>query len=351
MSKGTTPRKAPTKEAFYVRIVLPDGATQFLPATEHIGKPMPFSKPRETCAVQVYEDVVVYSLLHVTKKRASTLQGTIIRMPTPMLTRLLRRAKELEFSKDNEIIVEISSLDTTTTTHRFNVEQDNSKVADLVIVGDEVPVKMDPRGIKISIYSKSPKRPKTLALGFIGHVGKPDTEETLTRVVAKVLNAALALPPFQVLFDIEAVKVPHGGGLIPSNNAISSTTIELPVRLYTDTGTVSTESPVELLSQGSVLVEINLAHASTNNTLLYTLIPEKTIEELFPEFEETTKKFINVQLIELVGSELYDIVADIHLGENISLIEDRLRELLTPVFANGVDITPTKYRTSSLLPS
>ena len=193
------------KEAFYVRIALPDGSTQFVPATEYIGREMPYDKPRETCAVRVYDDVVAFSLLHISKRRAATLQGKTIAMPSGMLTRLARRSGELEAVAPGILVVEREDQLLT-----FKLELDENRVASIEWAGEgpEPVVDLDPRGERISVYLVSPLRPVVLALAFIGHLGKPGTPETVGRCAAKVLNAALGLPPFNALANIETVVVP-----------------------------------------------------------------------------------------------------------------------------------------------
>ena len=79
----------PTKEAFYVRVEASDGIIAFYNATEHVGKTMPFSKPRATCAMRVSPDAVSFSLLHLTNKNAAVIAAKPVTLPRGPLSRLV----------------------------------------------------------------------------------------------------------------------------------------------------------------------------------------------------------------------------------------------------------------------
>jgi len=335
----TGSNRTPRTEAFYVRIVLPDGTTKFTPATEYIGREMPFDKPRETCAVRVYDDVVTYSLLHISKRRAASLQGKVISMPSSMLTRLSRRSTELGEIGPGMLIVERED-----DVYPFRLELDESKVASLEYAGegDEPVVELDPRGERLSVYLRSPVGPKVLALAFIGHLGKPGTPDTVARCAAKVLNAAVDLPPFQMLADIETVVVPSKPGSIAPPPLVRSAFVDLPARLFTEPG--ADGSAPQMVAAGTVGVEIDLQHANhTSEKLLFKLHPDESLAESFEPYREICNGFVATTMQQALGDELRSIAFDIVLGDVDDSTVERLRDTLQPAFA-GVDLTPSKFR-------
>lgn len=109
MASKKTNRSRAQKEAFYVRIASgEDGDVRFVPATDYIGKPMPFGKPKATCALRVTEKVAAFSLLHTTKKTEATLRGKRVELPRGPLARLERQALALDSVGSHQVIVEIS---------------------------------------------------------------------------------------------------------------------------------------------------------------------------------------------------------------------------------------------------
>src|SRR5664279_1514234 len=61
-------KSRPVKEAFFVRVATPEKpAGLFFNASAFVGKQMPYNKPLATCAMRVEDDVVAFSLLHLTK--------------------------------------------------------------------------------------------------------------------------------------------------------------------------------------------------------------------------------------------------------------------------------------------
>lgn len=343
MSPARPHPNAPRKEAFYVRIVNPeDGTSAFHPATDYIGREMPFGKPRETCAVRVHDDVVAFSLLHVTRKRASSLQGKTIELPNGMLTRLTRRAREVGPIAPGTAIVEHGEK-----LARFTVTLDEHRVATFEPEGDEDVLELDVRGERLSVYLMSPVRERILALGFIGHLGKPGTTETLTRLVSKVMNAALALPAFQTLSgDIETVVVPSRPGQVAVAPAVTSMTLPIPVRLFADpTAPGTNPTPV---AAGQVLLEVDLQHANmTAERLLFTLHPDERLAELFTPYVEVATACVTRTIPQALGDELRGITYDIVLGEVESSTVERLKEMLQKAFGTGIQLTPTRYMLAS----
>lgn len=334
----TGPQRTPRKEAFYVRVVLPDDTSQFMLATEYIGREMPFDKPRETCAVRIYDDVVTFSLLHVTKRRAASLQGKVITMPSGMLTRLARRAKEIENLAPGEVVVEREDG-----LHRLALTLDEHGVASLEAPEGEPAIELDPRGERLSIYMRSPVRDKILALAFIGHLGKPGTPETVVRCASKVLNAALALDTFRVLAGLETVTVPSRPGFAAPVQQISSVSVELPVFLYADP--VDAASGPTPVAAGAVVLEVNLVNVTQGTErLLFKLHPDERLAEHFETYREQALRFVSEAMPTALGDELRGIVLDVMLGEVDQSTAERVSELIKDGMGGGVDLTPTRSR-------
>jgi hypothetical protein len=102
-------RPRPTRESFYVRVETGEGSVAFVNATEHIGKVMPFRKPRATCAMSVGAETVGFSLLHLSAKNAATMAAKPIQVPRGPLARLERRAASLGELTTEELVVELST--------------------------------------------------------------------------------------------------------------------------------------------------------------------------------------------------------------------------------------------------
>lgn len=112
-NKNNNPRvrknNSRSKDAFYVRVVSGDGQAAFVNATKSIGKPIPFQKPRATLAMSVFDDVVAFSLLHMTPKTAKTVKERPISIPAGSMTRLRRRANRYSDIGLDEVVVELST--------------------------------------------------------------------------------------------------------------------------------------------------------------------------------------------------------------------------------------------------
>ncbi len=324
--------RANRKEAYYVRVALPDGTNQFFPATDFIGKEMPFDKPKETCAMRVYPDVVCFSLLHLTKKASAEMAGRVIEMPHGPLARLARRSQMYSPLGAGELVVEHNEAET-----RMTYDIDDAGVATIETPDGETAFELDRRGERVSVYLHSPVVGRTVAIGFIGHVGKPGGNETVRRCAAKILNAALALPEFQLLAGIETVAVPAmpGGGMARATRT-GPHTIELPIQLFTE--------ELAPVGAGAVAVEFDLEHASyATERLLFRLHPSETIAEKFEPYRAVCERAIAEYLpIVLEPEQIKSIIFDIVLGEVEPGTVERLDEALQNM--PGFDLTPSQRR-------
>jgi hypothetical protein len=330
------------KESFHVRVAAPDGQFSFVNASAYIGKEMPYTKPLATCALRVEGDVVSFSLLHLTKKTAATIASQPIVMPRGPLARLQRRAQSLEIAP-GEIVVELNDA-----IYHLIYKVDDSGLATIDVApgggggedkDEDVTFDLPLRAVQMSLYVRSVKVDRVLAIGFIGHLGKPATPETVTRAAAMVLNSVSGMVEFRVLSSIETVKLPTAPSKWavrpPVRKAEDRVAFELAVSLWTPD-----KAPV---ASGTAIVEVDLENANpTTGRLLYHITPSAAIEPFFGEYRATVDAAITDVLRRELGKELEDITYEVVLGEVDSGTLDRLREATSGLI--GLDVTPHECR-------
>ncbi len=364
------------KDDFYVRVGLPDSTSQWFPATDFLysDKPMPFSKPLATCAVRVYDDVVTFSHLLVRKKAASQIAERGISMPSSALTRLAKRAAELDLSRtdivlveravededgnltnilypfrltrDEHNIVELELLDVTETQaaeHAADIAALQATAAaagtDSVVADQRDPIVLSRRAEKMSVFLRSPKIDRVLAISWIGHFNRPPGDpETMTRAVGKILNALRDLPTFSALADLEQARVPAlaGATAAPAASAVSNAEFTLPISIYT-----ADEQP---LGAGDTIVKFDLtALVATELRLAYTVeIPDELAATFTDEHQTQLDWAVRTELLRHARSDLESIAFDVTLGE----VDDSTVERLAAVVAGalpGVHLAPDKY--------
>ena len=325
----------PTKENFYVRLMAPDGKPAFFNATAYIGKEMPYDKPIDTCAMSVADGVVAFSGLHLTKQTSQRIAASTILIPKGPLARLQKRAKELEL-KDNEVVVEMDNQ-----FYHLTYSGDDSGLITLETADDQSDFTFDlpPRGVQISLYLKSPKVPYTIAVSYIGHLGKPGTPETILRAAAFIVNFISGLVEFSKLSGIESAKVPAAphkfAARPPARKSEDKVIFELTVNMVT--------TDFQPVKSGTVIAEIDLDHANpSSGHLLYHFTPDKEIEDIFPEYREMVVAAITSTLQKDLGEELVEITFNIVLGEVDAGTLDRLRGALQHLLA--IDVSPLLFQ-------
>jgi hypothetical protein len=327
-----------TKESFFVRVPTPENRVGvFFNASAYIGKQMPYEKPLATCAMRVEDGVVAFSLLHLTKKSAVNIAAGPIVMPRPSLTRLMRKSSELPLEQGN-LVLEMNDV-----FYRMVYTSDDNGMITVDTAPDQEDVTFDlpPRGVQLSLYLKSPKLPRTLAVSFIGHLGKPSTPETVVRAAAMVINAMSGLMEFRVLSGIEGAKVPAApnkwAGRPPVRKNEDRVYFDLVVAMFTGPSTDLT--PV---GRGNVVVEVDLDHANpSTGHLLYHFTPADEIAENFVEFRDMVATAVSNTLSQNLGNELAEITYEVVLGEVDGGTIDRLRDALKGLV--GVDVTTYAY--------
>jgi len=343
--RGGKAASKPVKEAFFVRVPTPDGQVGFFNASSFIGKEMPYSKPQATCAMRVEDDVVAFSMLHLTKKTGATIASQPIAMPRGPLSRLHRRAQSLDIAP-GEIVVELGD-----DLYRLTCKIDDNGLATLDVApgggagedkNEDVTYDLPLRAVQISLYMRSEKVNRILAIGFIGHLGKPATPETVTRSAAMVLNSMSGLVEFRLLSSIETVKVPTApskwAGRAPVRKAEDRVAFELHLNLFS--------ADYQPVAAGTAIVEVDLENANpTTGRLLYHIAPSESLEEVFGEYRGIVDGAITDTLRKSLGEELVQITYEVVLGEVEAGTLDRLRGALEGFAA--LDVTPREYRIHS----
>lgn len=365
-------RRAKRKEAFYVRVELPDGDTTFLPATDHIGNKMPVENPIETAAMRVYPDVACFSVMHPTNKRRKEMRDSIVEMPHGPLARLARRAKVLGPHLSGDLLF----IERGSTLAALSIERDPSglitlnaapmpempslahdqtpdeegKLAPikgddgelmpaLVAVDPDETFERDPRGERLSVFFHSPVAGRCVAVGFAGHFGRPGGADTLTRVASMVLNAIIALPEFAFLIDANSVHVPS----LPSSTQrpiapqLRSVHHALPVALFTEP--VDGAAPAQVAS-GEVRVTFDLTHiGATGSKLLYTFTPDDALAEHWDTYVEVATRWMEAQLPVVLDGDREAVIGAIVMGSVDDEVMSRLDGCLNKLPA--VNFTPS----------
>ena len=340
--RGGKAASRPTKEAFYVRYKTPDGGLVFDNATMYIGKEMPFTNPQATCAMRVEGDTVAFSLLHLSKRTIAGIVSKPIAMPKGPLMRLQRQAHGLELAP-GEIVVEMDDK-----SYRLRYSVDDGGRADVDVApggggGDsanEDPTFSLPRtAVQMSLYLRSSTTGRTLALSFIGYLGKPDTPETMSRATAKVLNSISGLSPFRVLSGIESVKMPAA----PSKWAIQPAMRKPEERVVVEVEVTLVTATYEPVAAGTAVVEIDLDNVNpSTDRLLYYITPSDSLEAAFGEYRGIINEALTDVLRRDLGAELTQITFEVVLGEVESGTIDRLREVMGKI--KGIDVSPIEFR-------
>jgi hypothetical protein len=389
--KKQAPRVKPkaSREAFFVRIDAGDGKVAFFDATEHVGRIMPFRKPQATCAMRVSDGVVSFSLLHMTKKTATTLTAKPVEMPRGPLARLERRAVQFEDLADGEIIVEITErimkpreevktpapenepvvaladlfqdaaeapaadlaeyfaesekgprpdAEMKVDLYRVKVRRDENGVATIEDT-DETVIELPKSAVRLSVYLRSPSVPRVLAVGFIGHLGRPGNMESVARMAGLVINSLSHLTEFRLLSGIETVAL----GASPAKPVVTRVRQKEERAQFEVRGYFFEENAAPV-AQGGVLVEIDLEHANpTSGRLLCAYTPEPHLAEVFERYRSVFDAGVGQAMRALLGEDgIEQITFDIVLGGVDQGTVDRLRDAGASI--GGIDCTPTQFR-------
>ncbi|MCP4792351.1 MAG: hypothetical protein GY882_03370 [Actinomycetia bacterium] len=340
------PHVPQSSERFYVRVVTPEGSPQFLDATAYIGREMPFRSPQATVAMRTHDDVITFSLMHVTKRVAKNLTGNTVQLPGGALKRLRMRAREIEVNPGQVVLEIAASEESPASLHTLDMDVAADGTVALTLAdhidGDEQIMLPSFGAAKMSVYAYSQAAKRTVAVSFIGHFGKPGSVETVVRSASKILNSIAGLDVFRALTGIEAVDVP----MPPGNWVDQSSSL-----LRREAGDAAAEVKFYLFSEqlehvaagaGTVEVNLDVANAATGQ-LQVGVEPGAELADAWPAFADLARKAVNEQIRLQMGAEfITEIALDIALGEVDVEIVARLREAIAAI--GGLDLTPSKYR-------
>lgn len=325
--------KRPRKEALFVQVPSPDGTVGFHDVTALLGKPMPFKSPKATCGMRVLDDIVSFSLLHLTKKTAASMVTKELLIPRGPLTRVEKRAVEL----NGEIGVDEVLLESDSGLQKCKLVIDGAGVGELEPIADDISFELPKEAVRLSIYIKNSTLGRTIAIGFIGHPGRPGSAETLRRIASKALFSLTQLSQFRVLTGMVGVIIPSAPrqAQAPARRHDERVQLEIPVWLF-EAGI----APV-MVANGMVMLEIDLDIANPATTkLLYHFTPDEAISGLFETYKTVLESTITEVIREHIDdTEIYGILVDIVLGEINSGTVERLRGAIEKL-ASGLDLTP-----------
>jgi len=324
------------KEELYVGIASSDNTSiEYNDVSRFIGMKMPFKSPKSTFALRITSEVATFSLLQLTKVAATKITQKPLELPRGPLIRLEKHALEHVQMLPNVIFVEIDSEK-----YEFTYTQDANGV--ITLDGEIVNMELPKSALQVSLYLKSPIVDRVIALGFIGHLGRPGDPDNNLRIVSKVLRSATGINHFRALTGFESVDVPpapRAGSVRMTKKASDRAEIMIPVWLY------SADNPPLLVAEGKVTVEVNLdVPGSGNSRLLLNLTPSKEIESVFDQYRFTINETLSKFLLTHLGeSELRSIAADVALGEVGAGTVIRLKDALITIPA-GIDFTPNLFQ-------
>ncbi len=358
--------KMPTKivrEAFFVQVPTPDSTPTFHNVTDHVGKPMPFSGPRATCGMAVSEindpdsranggpaGVVAFSLLHLTKRTAKNIVDKPIEIPRGPLAMLSRKAAMLGPLPTDALLAEVvvtsneKNEDGTTRQDTYarplSLHRDPTGLASLEAYETDV-FELPTRAVRITLFLASPAVPRTLAVGFIGHIGKPGNQCTLEHAVGRVLFSLTQLTEFRVLSGIEAVSVPAPPTAKIAKPVVrrpeDQAAVSIPVRLF--------GSDLNPVAEGDLVVEVDLENANpASSRLLYRYHPSPELEPHFERYYSIIDMSVSGEVTRQLGADdVASITYDIVLGSVEGKDVERLRQALESL-ATGVDFSPEQWR-------
>lgn len=342
-----SPRPRASKEVLFARVAAPDDTVAFHNVTSYIGKPMPFNAPQAVCAMRASASIVAFSLLHPTKKAAKATAEKPLEIPRGALQRLERRGTALNTDKEigaDDLVIELTGGTPAApeiSVYRLKLERDENGVLSLESEGEDDTFVLPKQALRISLYMRSPVVGRLLAVGFVGHLGKPESTETVRRAAAMVLFSATQLTEFSVLSGVETVTVPANSARYaprptraPSEKAVAT----IPVYLFT-----GGDAPASV-AYGTVKVEVDLMSANpTSNRLLFHYTPSAEIADHFEEYRAVVDSTISAHVRDVLGNDdVANITYDIILGDVSSGTVGRLREALEEASA-GFNFTPTQF--------
>lgn len=315
MSVPTISKRSPqqpktrARQSFHVCLEVDKGqgtdtarVTQFVNATAYIGQPLPYRKPVVLVHTWTQDGVIAYSSAMPTTKGRKELFEKVVDLPYGALMRLTRRANELKTQIPGVGIMAVELEKTQDATMFFRMEKDENDVLDLVAVdkdgnpAEEVTIPLSPSSVRLSFYFRSPVKPDyVLAVSHTGHHGPPGKEESVTRVVARAINAIRALPEFAFLARITKTNIPAMPGRSTSMGTMMKPSFTLETALYSDEA-----SGNEVVATGKLKVSLDMASVHLDETIMIRLEPDAALEPVFDAY----RAMVHTGILEALHSQL-----------------------------------------------
>jgi hypothetical protein len=334
MSERTN--RKPIREKLYVQVLEADKTPVFVDVSSSIGKRVSFTKPIATAALRVTSDAVFISCLKLsTRTRASFLSRELSLPPGP-LARLERAVDGAETPlAENTVIAKLDDKSYTFTTRKDDADIVTLDLADAD--EEDSVIELPKTGIVVTLLLPGPKE-RTIVVGWTGYVNKPGTRDTITRIVAQVLNHICGLAAFQTLTGFAKVKVPASAGRLtlatPERKPGDKVTVVIPTQLWPHGGGESVG-----LGAVNMTVDLDDANATTNRLLLH-ISPDKTLEPVFDPYRNTLETVLHNEILGQYGhDELDNLICDIVLGELTEVQIQRLKDA-TVRLPGGIQMSP-----------
>ncbi len=334
------------KDAFYVRV---DGGETFESATRLIGQKMPFTKPRATSAMRVYANgVIVFSTMLISAAQRERVLAAPISVPVSPLTRLERRAGELadDLAADTVVVERLIPEEDRKAEPDAAAEQRwtftvRTEDGTTYLDSDEPdrPFNLAKRKERISVFMRSGRTGRVMAIGFLGHLDKPGRAETPARAAAKILNIQSGVADFQLLSGISGVHVPpQPGSRVMAPTMEHQATFHVPVTVFAQDNSVA--------GTGAVKVTVDLRHtaAGGQSLQLADVTADKAIGGVFDDVADLFSQTMVQKLREELAEDLADVLYSVVLGE----VDDRTVGVVLAAaercMPHGVDLSPFGYR-------
>ena len=328
------------KEELFVGIPANDNSgIDYHAISRYMGQKLPYSNSKATCALRVTSDVAAFSLLFLTKVTSVALNNKMVEFPKGPLMKLEKKALSYGEIPENVFFVEYED-------QKYELTYNLDPNGVLTIDGPTVKFERPKSALQIYIFFSSKIVKRTVALGFIGHLGKPGEADNLVRVVSKVVKSATGLGNFYAISGFEAVDVPpspRAGSIRITRKLSEKAAIQLPVWLYGQGATP------EMLATGLVDIDVNLDVSGIGSSrILFNLTPSKEIEAIFEQYRNVVSNTALKYLTDHLGeSEIREIAAEIAIEDVGHGTIGRLKEALLTIPQTGIDFSPTMFQPHS----
>jgi len=322
------------KEEIYVGLASEDNTSiEYHDVTRYVNSIMPLKNPKATCALRVTNKTAAFSLLLLTKQSAKSYKEKPLEFPKGPLIRLEKHSLANTLTAENQILVEFGNDH-----YNFTYTTDHNGV--ITLDGESSPIELPKNALQVSIFLKSPIVDRVVALGFIGHLGRPGDIDNILRITSKIIRYVTGFSHFRALTGFESVEVPPAprvGSTKVTRKTSDKAFISFPAYL------LESQSNLEPVASGLVKVEVNLdIPGSGNSRILLNLEPSPELEPFFEPYRLIINSTIYSAINAYLGdAEIRSIAADIALGEVGPGTVMRFRDALLTIPQLGFYFTPT----------